>query len=144
MKEHYAHFALIGIAAVGLLYLLLKRSGAVASSEIVAEVAPDLSSNYQPYPNAHPIGNIDIGGATTNLTYNATIDAAPKNVEIKPTLQLGGAGGGGCCDPCANQPGKMVSTPTIPESVFNAAADNFSGLKIDTGSSAPSEYGYKG
>jgi hypothetical protein len=114
LKEHYAVVAVLGVGVIALLVHLLRQSSpAVAAASVPGAVASSPS-----YPNAQPIklGNIDIGGSPSYISYNQGEPGAGYGID--------GAGGCGC-----SNPDQLVVTPNIPSSVLQSGVDQLASFQ---------------
>lgn len=119
MKQHYAHLALIGAAAIIVLYLLTRKTTGVAASPVAVPVGNP--GNASDYPNTQPIGKVEIGGSPISITYNVPHEGSqPNDVFIKP----GATGSGGCCDECGAPAGVFVTTQMLPQNVYDNGLSN--------------------
>ena len=123
MKERYAHIGLLAIAAVIVLYLLMRRSAVAASNG--SAVADGQIIPAPSYPNSTPLklGDIKIGPSPTNITYNSN--------PLFPNVALGDGSPGSCpCDfdACAASQ-DLTYINKIPPSVLDTAAASFAGYQ---------------
>jgi hypothetical protein len=125
MKDHHKIVALLGVGAVIVLILMLRRQGTASNGSLVADEAVQQPPSY---PNAQPIqmGDIEVGGSPVNLTYNYG--------QPLPTLSIGDNTGGQCgCDESCEQAGQKVTVQNVNPTVLKNAQENFSGFISKTG-----------
>lgn len=132
MKDKYTHFALIGLGAVIVLWILIKQMQAQKTAgPAIVESAPGAAPAY---PNSQPLkmGDIEIGGSPINITYNTGTGGfdPDSRVELQPGANSATPGGSCSCedDPCAQIPGTPVTVQKVPAKVYQVAVDNFSGF----------------
>jgi hypothetical protein len=136
MKEKHIHAALLGVTAIVVLLIIMRRGKTSQTNPAVASAASsDPLDQYPPYPNAQPIhmGDITIGGSPISLTYNQLPAGQenPPTVIVAPTQNPDGA----CpCenDACSTAAGIPVSVNKVPVKVVNNAVSNLSSYMLKT------------
>lgn len=126
MKEHTAHLALLGIAALVILIYLMRRKPAQAAQAAV--VATDNAGASPSYPNSQPIklGDVNIGGNPLSITYNQSEAGAGQ----LPSERVGDTQGG-CCDTesLCGTAGILQTVQNVPTKVLASAAKNFASFE---------------
>jgi hypothetical protein len=135
-QDHYI-FALVGIGAVAVLYLLYKENQAAQDAAPAGIPVPVAGSQPQlSYPNSAPIdmGNVTINEAQAPSAqlYNTPFDASHfRAVEVNAS-QGTEHSGCGCPDQACDQAGIPVTRQHIPESILRRAVDNLASFQAKT------------
>lgn len=139
MNERFAHFGLLAVAAIVVIYLLMRRTAPASNG---SQIADEQVAQPESYPNGNPIdfGGIEIGPSPTNLIFNTVPEGG-----LLPDVTVGGNPSGSCpCefDSCeASQ--NLTILNRIPKNLFQSAADNFAAYQEKivgaVGQGAPAE-----
>lgn len=125
MKEHYGIFALIGLGGLAVVYYLMRSSASASASSPAAVVTNALATPS--YPNSSPIqlGDVEIGGSPTNITYNQVTRPSTQYLEPAPFASQNcecNQGKHSC-----EEAGVLQSTQKIPQKVYQDSLTNLNG-----------------